>query len=69
MKLPFRSKISYWVSAEKISLPGTGEAPSCPVFVEGRQVTTLHGDAEALAEGFLALLNDYVERRFQPPTP
>ena len=52
-----------------ISLPGTGEAPSCPVFVEGRQVTTLRGDAEALAGQFLALLDDYVARRFPPPTP
>ncbi|MCU0292737.1 MAG: flavodoxin-dependent (E)-4-hydroxy-3-methylbut-2-enyl-diphosphate synthase [Thermoanaerobaculaceae bacterium] len=50
-----------------ISLPGTGEAPSCPVFVEGRQVTTLHGDADSLAGQFLALLDDYVARRFPAP--
>ncbi|HNX49293.1 MAG TPA: flavodoxin-dependent (E)-4-hydroxy-3-methylbut-2-enyl-diphosphate synthase [Thermoanaerobaculaceae bacterium] len=49
-----------------ISLPGSGEAPSCPVFVEGRQVATLRGNAEALAQQFLALLDDYVAARFLP---
>ena len=52
-----------------ISLPGTGEAPACPVFVEGRQVATLRGDADELAKGFLALLDDYVARRFAPSVP
>lgn len=52
-----------------ISLPGAGEAPACPVFVEGRQVATLRGDADELATGFLALLDDVVARRFGPPDP
>ncbi len=52
-----------------ISLPGAGEAPACPVFVEGRQVATLRGDADELATGFLALLDDYVARRFAPHVP
>ncbi|HPC84616.1 MAG TPA: flavodoxin-dependent (E)-4-hydroxy-3-methylbut-2-enyl-diphosphate synthase [Thermoanaerobaculaceae bacterium] len=47
-----------------ISLPGVGEMPACPVFIEGQQVATLRGDAEQLATDFLALLDDYVERRF-----
>ncbi|MGV8041773.1 MAG: flavodoxin-dependent (E)-4-hydroxy-3-methylbut-2-enyl-diphosphate synthase [Thermoanaerobaculaceae bacterium] len=52
-----------------ISLPGAGEAPACPVFVEGRQVATLRGDVEELATGFLALLDDYVAHRFTPGGP
>lgn len=51
-----------------ISLPGTGEAPACPVFEEGRHVATLRGDADALAAQFLALVDDYVARRFARPT-
>lgn len=45
-----------------ISLPGTGEAPAAPVFIDGRKVTTLRG--EAITEQFLAIIDDYVERRF-----
>lgn len=47
-----------------ISLPGTGEAPACPVYVDGVQVTTLKGSPEELAARFLALLEDYVATRF-----
>lgn len=47
-----------------ISLPGTGESPRCPVFVDGRQLTTLEGTADQLAEGFLALVDDYVATRY-----
>ncbi len=45
-----------------ISLPGTGEEPRAPVYVEGRLATTLKG--EAIAEDFARLLDDYVEKRF-----
>jgi (E)-4-hydroxy-3-methylbut-2-enyl-diphosphate synthase len=45
-----------------ISLPGTAEEPAAPVYVDGRQVTTLHGDG--IAEEFIGLVNEYVERRF-----
>ena len=45
-----------------ISLPGVGEHPAAPVFIEGRHVTTLHG--QNLVDDFLALLDDYVLRRF-----
>ena len=41
-----------------ISLPGTGEAPSAPVFVDGEKYTTLRG--EHIAAEFKTLLNDYV---------
>jgi (E)-4-hydroxy-3-methylbut-2-enyl-diphosphate synthase len=47
-----------------ISLPGTGEDPRAPVFVDGKLVTTLKGDA--IAEDFVRLLDEYVERRFGP---
>jgi (E)-4-hydroxy-3-methylbut-2-enyl-diphosphate synthase len=45
-----------------ISLPGTGESPAAPVFVDGRKVLTLRG--ERIAEEFQALVEGYVERRF-----
>jgi (E)-4-hydroxy-3-methylbut-2-enyl-diphosphate synthase len=45
-----------------ISLPGTGETPAAPVFVEGRKVATLRGDD--VAEQFKAMVADYIERRF-----
>ena len=49
-----------------ISLPGTGESPNCPVFVDGEHVTTLRGTYDELAAAFQALVNDYVERKYPP---
>ena len=45
-----------------ISLPGTGENPAAPVFVDGRKFTTLKGDN--IAQEFMTLLNDYVESHY-----
>ncbi|GAB6049724.1 flavodoxin-dependent (E)-4-hydroxy-3-methylbut-2-enyl-diphosphate synthase [Hydrogenophilus islandicus] len=45
-----------------ISLPGTGEAPAAPVFVDGEKIATLRGDG--VAEEFLALIERYVTTRF-----
>ncbi|MEO6013439.1 MAG: flavodoxin-dependent (E)-4-hydroxy-3-methylbut-2-enyl-diphosphate synthase [Devosia sp.] len=45
-----------------ISLPGTGETPAAPVFVEGKKVTTLRGND--VAEQFKVMVADYIERRF-----
>ncbi|MNI29377.1 4-hydroxy-3-methylbut-2-en-1-yl diphosphate synthase [compost metagenome] len=45
-----------------ISLPGTGEAPSAPVFVDGEKKVTLRG--ENIAQEFVALIDDYVERTY-----
>ncbi|MFN3612133.1 flavodoxin-dependent (E)-4-hydroxy-3-methylbut-2-enyl-diphosphate synthase [Tepidimonas sp.] len=45
-----------------ISLPGTGEAPSAPVYLDGEKVTTLRG--ERIAEDFRQIVEDYVARRF-----
>ena len=44
-----------------ISLPGTGETPSCPVYIDGQHFTTLHrGTYDSLAASFQALVDDYV---------
>lgn len=48
-----------------ISLPGTGEAPVAPVFIDGEKAMTLRGDNIALA--FRDLVEDYIERRFGGP--
>ncbi|MBO9716952.1 MAG: flavodoxin-dependent (E)-4-hydroxy-3-methylbut-2-enyl-diphosphate synthase [Pseudoxanthomonas sp.] len=45
-----------------ISLPGTGEAPSAPVFIDGEKKVTLKG--ENIAAEFVALIDDYVETRY-----
>ena len=51
-----------------ISLPGTGEAPTAPVFIDGRKATTLRGPT--LAQDFKAIVEDYVARRFAvEPSP
>jgi (E)-4-hydroxy-3-methylbut-2-enyl-diphosphate synthase len=47
-----------------ISLPGTGEAPNCPVFIDGRHATTLRGAPDELARDFQRLVDDYVERTY-----
>src|SRR5690606_18108213 len=43
-----------------ISLPGTGEAPTAPVFIDGEKAVTLRG--EHIAQEFVALVDDYVDR-------
>jgi (E)-4-hydroxy-3-methylbut-2-enyl-diphosphate synthase len=45
-----------------ISLPGTGEAPKAPVFVDGRKVATLQGDG--IARDFARIVEEYVESRW-----
>jgi (E)-4-hydroxy-3-methylbut-2-enyl-diphosphate synthase len=47
-----------------ISLPGTGEAPNCPVFIDGQHHTTLRGTYEELAAEFRALVDGYVEAKY-----
>jgi (E)-4-hydroxy-3-methylbut-2-enyl-diphosphate synthase len=47
-----------------ISLPGTGEAPTCPVFIDGEHATTLRGTYDELAVSFQQIVDDYVERRY-----
>jgi (E)-4-hydroxy-3-methylbut-2-enyl-diphosphate synthase len=45
-----------------ISLPGTGETPTAPVFVDGRKAATLRGPN--IAEDFQKMVADYIERRY-----
>ncbi|MBC7939641.1 MAG: flavodoxin-dependent (E)-4-hydroxy-3-methylbut-2-enyl-diphosphate synthase, partial [Chitinophagaceae bacterium] len=45
-----------------ISLPGTGEAPAAPVFIDGEKALTLRG--EGIAAEFHKLVESYIERRF-----
>jgi len=45
-----------------ISLPGTGEAPAAPVFIDGKKMTTLRGPN--IAAEFQRIVEDYIERRF-----
>ena len=47
-----------------ISLPGTGEAPNCPIYIDGEHVTTLRGTYEELSDLFERLVDDYVERKY-----
>jgi (E)-4-hydroxy-3-methylbut-2-enyl-diphosphate synthase len=48
-----------------ISLPGTGEAPRCPVYIDGQKFTTLEGTYDELSAAFRALLDDYVETKYR----
>jgi (E)-4-hydroxy-3-methylbut-2-enyl-diphosphate synthase len=50
-----------------ISLPGTGEAPSAPVFVNGEKHVTLRG--EGITSEFLSLIEEYVESHYSPRFP
>jgi (E)-4-hydroxy-3-methylbut-2-enyl-diphosphate synthase len=45
-----------------ISLPGTGETPAAPVFIDGKKAVTLRGDG--IAAEFKVMVQDYIERRF-----
>jgi (E)-4-hydroxy-3-methylbut-2-enyl-diphosphate synthase len=45
-----------------ISLPGTGEAPAAPVYIDGEKAMTLRGDG--IASEFQAVVEQYIERRF-----
>lgn len=45
-----------------ISLPGTGESPAAPVFIDGRKAMTLRG--ATIADDFKSLVVEYIEKRF-----
>jgi (E)-4-hydroxy-3-methylbut-2-enyl-diphosphate synthase len=49
-----------------ISLPGTGEAPAAPVFIDGEKALTLRGDG--IAAEFQKIVEDYIQRRFGSAT-
>jgi (E)-4-hydroxy-3-methylbut-2-enyl-diphosphate synthase len=45
-----------------ISLPGTGESPAAPVFVDGQKVATLRG--ERIVDEFQTIVLDYVKKNY-----
>ncbi len=45
-----------------ISLPGTGESPAAPVFIDGKKAMTLRG--HTIADDFKVIVEDYIEKRF-----
>jgi (E)-4-hydroxy-3-methylbut-2-enyl-diphosphate synthase len=45
-----------------ISLPGSGEAPAAPIFIDGEKCQTLRGDR--IAEEFQVIVENYIENRF-----
>ena len=47
-----------------ISLPGTGETPAAPVYVDGERIVTLKGDT--IAQEFQQIVLDYVQKRYAP---
>jgi (E)-4-hydroxy-3-methylbut-2-enyl-diphosphate synthase len=48
-----------------ISLPGTGEAPNCPIYIDGEHVTTLRGTYEELSAAFQQLVDTYVGNNYR----
>jgi len=49
-----------------ISLPGTGEEPSCPVYIDGKKSVTLHGNYDELSAAFRKLVDDYIQTKYTP---
>lgn len=47
-----------------ISLPGTGETPTCPVFIDGEKFATLQGSYSELATRFIGIIDDYVAAKY-----
>ena len=52
-----------------ISLPGTGEAPRCPIYIDGKHFTTLEGTYEQLSAAFQKLVDDYVTTKYPRHSP
>src|SRR5437016_6100425 len=51
-----------------ISLPGTGEAPRCPVYIDGQKDITLEGTYDELAAAFQALVDNYIAKKYPRKT-
>jgi (E)-4-hydroxy-3-methylbut-2-enyl-diphosphate synthase len=49
-----------------ISLPGTGEEPSCPVYIDGQKFVTLRGNYDELSAAFRKLVDDYINTKYRP---
>ena len=52
-----------------ISLPGTGEEPSCPVYIDGEKFVTLKGTYDELSVAFQKLVDDYVSGKYPRRAP
>src|ERR1700726_4355697 len=51
-----------------ISLPGTGEAPRCPVYIDGKKDVTLEGTYDELAAAFQSLVDTYIAKKYPRKT-
>src|SRR6202163_392548 len=49
-----------------ISLPGTGEAPRCPIYIDGKKDVTLEGNYDELSTAFRKLVDDYIRTKYSP---
>ena len=47
-----------------ISLPGTGESPRCPVYIDGQKFMTLEGNYDQLSAAFQKLVDDYISTKY-----
>src|SRR5580692_11539089 len=47
-----------------ISLPGTGEAPRCPIYIDGKKDVTLEGNYDELAVAFQTLVDNYIAKKY-----
>ncbi len=47
-----------------ISLPGTGEVPRCPIYIDGKKDVTLEGNYDELATAFQALVDNYIAKTY-----
>jgi len=52
-----------------ISLPGTGEAPRCPVYIDGHKFVTLEGTYDELSVAFQSLVDNYIETKYPRKSP
>ncbi len=52
-----------------ISLPGTGETPRCPVYIDGQKFATLEGNYDELSAAFQKLVDDYVSTKYAKREP
>jgi (E)-4-hydroxy-3-methylbut-2-enyl-diphosphate synthase len=51
-----------------ISLPGTGEAPRCPIYIDGKKDVTLEGTYDELAVAFQTLVDNYIAKKYPRKT-
>jgi len=51
-----------------ISLPGTGEVPRCPIYIDGKKDVTLEGNYDELATAFQTLVDNYIARKYPRKT-